>query len=102
MNGISPDSYEIFIGDAIGDEALRARIGRGKYGLITANIVASVIIALLPLVREALMPEGVLIASGIIGERLAEVRAALEAGGFEVIEEHSDEDWRQLAARVRA
>lgn len=102
MNGIAKDRYEILIGDTLSDQTLRARLAHKRYDLITANIVASVVIALAPLVREVLAEDGIFIASGIIDERLAEVLAALDAHGFEVFEVHEDENWRQLAAGRKA
>ncbi len=53
-----------------------------QYDLITANIVADIIIRLSPDVGAYLKDDGVLIVSGIILERCAEVRAALTAHGF--------------------
>lgn len=99
MNGIDPSRYEILIGDALSDMALRERIAQNKYSFISANIVASVVIALAPMVRDLLAEDGVFIASGIIGERLDEVKNAFIENGLAIIEINADEDWRQLAAR---
>ncbi|HWQ59221.1 MAG TPA: 50S ribosomal protein L11 methyltransferase [Clostridia bacterium] len=101
MNGIGEGRRDILIGDLLSDASLRERISGAKYGIVTANIVASVVIALMPLVRGLIKKDGVFIASGIIGERLDEVLEALEANGFGLIELNADEDWRQLAARLK-
>jgi ribosomal protein L11 methylase PrmA len=42
---------------------------------------------------RCLKPNGVFIASGIIGERLDEVNLALTEAGFEIIETKSANDW---------
>lgn len=101
MNGIDESRYQIFIGDVLTDETLKEKIAKAKYGLVTANIVASVIVALVPFVRDLLEEDGVFIASGIIGERLPEVLAAFEANGLEAVAVCEDEDWRQVTAKLR-
>jgi len=101
MNGVDARSIEILTGDLIADAALRERIAARKYGLVTANIVASVVVALIPFVRGLIEPDGVFVASGIIGERLGEVLCALEANGFEALEVNADEDWRQITAAIK-
>lgn len=100
MNGIDENRYRIFIGDVLTDESLKKAIAKTPYGLITANIVASVIVALIPFVRELLEKDGVFVASGIIGERLPEVLAALEANGMAAAAVYEDEDWRQVTAKL--
>lgn len=100
MNGIGGERYEIQIGDVLTDRSLMERVCMRKYDLVTANIVASVVVALIPRVRGLLREDGTFIASGIIGERLPEVLAALEENGFELVEVNEDEDWRQVAARI--
>ena len=67
------------------------------YGVILANIVADVIIALAPQVRPLLAEGGVFLCSGIIDERGDEVRGVLEKCGFTVAEECRSEGWRAFA-----
>ncbi len=64
-----------------------------RYDLIVANILARVIIALAPALHDALEPGGVLLASGIIGERGDEVDAALQAAGLRLLERREEGDW---------
>ncbi len=67
------------------------------YDLITANIVADIIIRMSPDVG-ALMHEGtVLLVSGIILERSGDVVEALEANGLKVVERVVDNDWCAMA-----
>lgn len=54
-NHITPDKYVTYAGNIIGDEELRKKIG-GGYNLITANIVADVLIAMAPLFGDFLVP----------------------------------------------
>ncbi len=53
--------------------------------LAVANITASAVATLAPAFAAALRPGAPLIGSGIVGERLDEVRAALERVGFTVV-----------------
>lgn len=69
----------------------------GKYKLVTANIVADIIIRLAPDVGAYMEDDAVLLASGIITERAEEVIAALDANGFKVIENRTENGWCALA-----
>ncbi len=102
LNGIGKDRYAVLIGDVLTDRALQQRISVGRYELITANIVASVIVRLAPFAAGLLAPGGRFIASGIISARLDEVLAALQAAGMAVLEVNSDGDWRAILATNQA
>ena len=65
----------------------------GKYGVVCANIVADVIIKLLPDVGIFMEENGVLIISGIIDIRKEDVLAAVRENGFSVVEERYRENW---------
>lgn len=71
----------------------------GSYEIICANIVADVIIRLLPDIHPHLKQEGVFIASGIIEEREADVLAALEQEGISVVQRHSSGGWVALCCQ---
>ena len=68
------------------------------YHLIVANILARVIIARAPALAAALAPGGVVIASGILAERGAEVDAALQAAGLRLLERRQEGDWLAIIA----
>ena len=91
-NHITPDKYVTYAGNIIGDEELRKKIG-GGYNLITANIVADVLIAMAPLFGDFLVPMGTVIISGIIIERCDEVMAAMEKAGFKRTELRESGGW---------
>ena len=92
LNEVGPERYTVRAGDVTADGEL-ARACGGDYDLVVANIVADVIIALAPRVRPLLKPGGRFLCSGIIDERAAEVKAALVAAGWNVVEENSAEGW---------
>ena len=72
----------------------------GKYDFCVANIVADIIIRMLPDVRDYVKVGAPLILSGIIGERSDEVREAVIKAGFKVEKEISEHDWVGMLVRV--
>ncbi|MCI6966060.1 50S ribosomal protein L11 methyltransferase [bacterium] len=99
INGVLRDRYEVRIGDVLTDDALRAGLAAQQYEVITANIVASVIIALLPIVPPLLKEGGAFITSGIIRDRLNEVKEAILANGLTIESEDISEEWCAILAR---
>ena len=67
------------------------------YDLITANIVADIIIRMSPDVGALMHEKTVLLVSGIILERSDDVVEALEANGLKVVERAVDNDWCAMA-----
>lgn len=65
----------------------------GRYDFVVANIVADVIIRLLPDVGDYMTAHGRMIVSGIITPRADEVRAAIAQNGFRIVEERAENDW---------
>ena len=92
-NGVSRDIFTAEAGNLLSDEALRGRILSKKYDVVTANIVADVIIDLAPLAYNAVRIGGVFIASGIIEDRIDDVKAALQSAGFEICSVRRSADW---------
>ncbi|HWR42758.1 50S ribosomal protein L11 methyltransferase [Sporomusa sp.] len=70
----------------------------GKADVIVANIIADIIIKMLPDVRARLVDNGVFIASGIITERLSDVTAALIDNGFVVDKVTEEGGWVAIVA----
>lgn len=99
-NHIPAEKYTAFDGNIIGNEELRARIGSG-YDIITANIVADVLIAMAPLFGGFLAEGGTIIISGIITERSEEVLAAMEQNGFECTEMKESNGWAAAVLHIK-
>ena len=72
----------------------------GKYDFCVANIVADIIIRMLPDVKNYVKSGAPLILSGIIGERADEVRGAVIKNGFTVEKEIKENDWVGMLVRV--
>ncbi|MBE5039601.1 50S ribosomal protein L11 methyltransferase [Ructibacterium gallinarum] len=97
LNGLSKERYHAFAGDILTDRSVQERLG--TYDIVLANIVADVIIALSGIVRRFMKKDGIFICSGIICERLEEVKTALKQAGFEIMEIREDKDWAALTCR---
>lgn len=69
----------------------------GGYTLVTANIVADVILRMTPQLPALLAPNAVYITSGIIDTRGEEVKAGVLASGFSLLAEKSLGGWCAFA-----
>lgn len=98
LNGVFADRFIVMNGDILSDEDFRMRVTNGQYDIVLANIVANVIIAFAPLLPSMLKKGGLLIASGIIEDRLNDVVSELEACGLKILEVSTGEDWRAVLA----
>ncbi len=99
-NGIDAERYTVYAGDVLTDADMQSTLTKRQYDVVTANIVADVIIALCPLVKKALKPDGIFITSGVIADRLEDVKAALNENGFQIMDICESEDWRAIKARL--
>lgn len=91
-NHISSEKYKTYYGNILTDVKLADEIDC-KYDIITANIVADVLIAMKEFFVRYLKKGGTLIVSGIIEERMHEVIEALESVGFSGPEANVKEGW---------
>ena len=98
-NGIPEEAFTMLIGNLIDDEKVQERAGREKYDLVTANILAEVLIPLTPAVRETLKPGGIYITSGILDVKEQAVREAVEQAGMTVLEVTRQGEWVSITAR---
>ncbi len=95
-NNFSKEKYTAFCGNIIEDEPLRKSISSvcaAGYDIICANIVADVIIGMSGLFAEFAKPDTKLIVSGIIDERVDEVKAALGENGWREASAKNEEGW---------
>lgn len=97
-NHVDKEKYHVYSGNILTDTALQEKIS-GKYEVVASNIVADVIIGLAPMVRQYMKEGGIWITSGIIEDRVEDVRAAMAENGFEVIELRQRKDWVSIVCR---
>lgn len=98
-NDIDINKYQTAAGNILTDENIKALIGRKKYDIVLANIVADVIIALCPMAKSVLKSGGYFICSGIILERIADVKEALENAGYEILNICEKGEWASITAK---
>ncbi len=91
-NGLEAHPIESAVGSA--DEN-----GQRQWQIVVANILAHILIALMPDLAAALAPNGQLILSGMIDEQAAEVTAAAAAQNLQVVERCTEEDWVALVVK---
>lgn len=99
QNGISDSQFEILIGNIITDKDIQDRVGYDKYDIVVANILADVLVPLTPVIVHQLKVGGVYITSGIIEGKETVVAKAMEDAGLEVLEIHSQGEWRSVTGR---
>lgn len=75
-------------------------LSEGKYDFCVANIVADIIIRMLPDIRSYLKEGSPLILSGIINERAELVRESIKENGFTLEKEINENDWVGMLVRV--
>ena len=98
-NGFGSPEFTALTGNVIADKKLMTRLCQDTYQLVLVNIVADVIIGLAPILPQFLQEDTVLLLSGILDTRLADVLAALEKAGLTVTDRKAREDWRCLKVR---
>lgn len=79
---------------------LLAGVKKGKYDVITANIVADIIIRLLPDISQFMHKDTPLILSGIIDERCEDVYKSIKENGFTIVEEIHENGWCAITVKI--
>ena len=92
-NGLAPPRYIIKRGDAVKEMS-------GIFSIITANIIADVIITICGDVKDLMHKGGIFICSGIIDSRKDDVVNALESNGYEIIEIAADGEWIAILTTI--
>ncbi len=94
VNGITPDRFAVVSGNLL--EPVR-----GRFDLVTANILSEVVLRLLENIGTVMADKGVLIVSGIIEKNKDGVLEKMRATGFEIIDVGMKEGWATLAGKYR-
>jgi ribosomal protein L11 methyltransferase len=96
-NALSDGCTNITVG--VSDLLHGVDLSRGKYDFCVANIVADIIIRMMPDVKDYLKDSAPLILSGIILDRREEVLASLKEHGFTPVREERENDWVAIMAK---
>ena len=99
VNGIPVEAFDMMIGNVIDDKEVQDRVGYEKYDIVTANILADVLVPLTPVIVHQMKPGAVYISSGILDVKEEVVKEAVTAAGLEVVEVTHQGDWVSVTAR---
>lgn len=99
VNGISPEQFEMMIGNIITDKEVQDRVGYECYDIVVANILADVLVPLTPVIVHQLKKGGIYITSGIIDDKEQTVVDAVKAAGLEVLEVTHQGEWVSVTGR---
>lgn len=95
---ITNGNISFMTGNIIEDNGIRAKIGKDKFDIVVANILADVIIPLSGVIGENMKAGGIFISSGIINTKEEAVREALLNNGFTILETNRMGDWVSFEA----
>jgi len=90
INGVPDNCGRVWAGDLVGGVTT-------GYDLVAANILAEVIIGLLPDIPGVLAPGGRFICSGILHSQKGQIIQSAEPIGFQLIDTREQEEWVALA-----
>ena len=101
-NQIPEGSMDVMIGNIIDDKAVQDQVGYEKYDIVTANILADVLIPLTPVICHQMKPGALYITSGILDVKEDVVVKAVKDAGLEVLEVTHQGEWVSVTARKQA
>ncbi len=99
VNGIHSEKFQVLEGNIIDNRKIQEQAGCEQYDMVTANILAEVLVPLTPVIVQHLKKGGIYITSGIIEEKETVVKDAVQAAGLEVLEVTHQGDWVSVTAR---
>lgn len=98
-NGIHAEAFDMMIGNIIDDKIVQDTVGYEKYDIVTANILADVLVPLTPVIVHQMKPGGLYITSGILDVKEEVVKEAVTAAGLEIVEVTHQGEWVSVTAR---
>ena len=99
VNGIPVEAFDMMIGNIIDDKEVQDKVGYEKYDIVTANILADVLVPLTPVIVHQMKPGAIYITSGILDVKEEVVKEAVVAAGLEVVEVTHQGEWVSVTAR---
>lgn len=98
-NQIVDETFDMMIGNIIDDKAIQDQAGYEKYDIVTANILADVLIPLTPVIVNQMKKGAYYITSGILDVKEEVVVEAVKAAGLTVVEVTHQGEWVSVTAR---
>ena len=98
-NQIVDETFDMVIGNIIDDKAIQDQAGYEKYDIVTANILADVLVPLTPVIVAQMKKGAYYITSGILDVKEEVVVEAVKATGLTVVEVTHQGEWVSVTAR---
>ena len=98
-NQIVDETFDMVIGNIIDDKAIQDQAGYEKYDIVTANILADVLIPLTPVIVNQMKKGAYYITSGILDVKEEVVREAVAKAGLTLVEVTRQGEWVCVTAR---
>ena len=98
-NQIVNETFDMVIGNIIDDKAIQDQAGYEKYDIVTANILADVLIPLTPVIVNQMKKGAYYITSGILDVKEEVVVEAVKAAGLTIVEVTHQGEWVSVTAR---
>ena len=98
-NQIVDETFDMVIGNIIDDKAIQDQAGYEKYDIVTANILADVLIPLTPVIVNQMKKGAYYITSGILDVKEEVVVEAVKAAGLTVVEVTHQGEWVSVTER---
>lgn len=98
-NDIKDETFDMFIGNIIDDKEVQDTVGYEKYDIVTANILADVLVPLTPVIVNQMKKGAYYITSGILDVKEEVVIKAVKDAGLQLVEVTHQGEWVSVTAR---
>ena len=98
-NDIKDQTFDMLIGNIIDDKEVQDTVGYEKYDIVTANILADVLVPLTPVIVNQMKKGAYYITSGILDVKEEVVVKAVKDAGLQLVEVTHQGEWVSVTAR---
>lgn len=98
-NDIKDETFDMLIGNIIDDKEVQDTVGYEKYDIVTANILADVLVPLTPVIVNQMKKGAYYITSGILNVKEEVVVKAVKDAGLQLVEVTHQGEWVSVTAR---
>ena len=98
-NDIKDETFDMLIGNIIDDKEVQDTVGYEKYDIVTANILADVLVPLTPVIVDQMKKGAYYITSGILDVKEEVVVQAVRDAGLRLVEVTHQGEWVSVTAR---
>ena len=98
-NDIKDETFDMLIGNIIDDKEVQDTVGYEKYDIVTANILADVLVPLTPVIVDQMKKGAYYITSGILDVKEEVVVQVVRDAGLRLVEVTHQGEWVSVTAR---